>query len=157
MAEAELDLLRQVLAEAEEWVDSGGGPFAAGILLDGEVLALAHNEVVASCDPTAHAEMTAIRMATRGRGTHDLTGAVLVCSCEPCPMCLAAAWWARVGRIVYSATRADASAAGFDDTAVYDEVARPLHERRLPTVRALAADGNRPFEAWARSPNRIPY
>ena len=157
MAEAELDLLRRVLAEAEEWAGSGGGPFAAGILLDGEVLALTHNEVVTSCDPTAHAEMTAIRMATRGRGTHHLTGAVLVCSCEPCPMCLAAAWWARVGRIVYSASRADASAAGFDDIAVYDEVARPLHKRRLPAVRALAADGNRPFEAWARSPNRVPY
>lgn len=157
MPDTELDLLRQVLDEAETWAGVGGGPFAAGILLDGEVLALAHNEVVSSCDPTAHAEMTAIRMATRGRGTHHLTGAVLVCSCEPCPMCLAAAWWARVDRIVYSASRADASAAGFDDSAVYDEVARPLSERHLPAVRALAEDGTRPFEAWARSPNRVPY
>lgn len=156
--EAELALLRRVLAEAEEWAESGGGgPFAAGVLLDGELLALARNEVVSSGDPTAHAEMTALRLAARARGAHDLTGAVLVCSCEPCPMCLAAAWWARVGRIVYAASRADASAVGFDDTAVYEEVCAPLDARRLPVVRALAEEGVRPFQAWVRSPNRVHY
>ncbi len=156
--DAELALLRRVLAEAEEWAESGGGgPFAAGVLLDGELLAMAHNEVVSTADPTAHAEMTALRMAARARGTPHLDGAVLVTSCEPCPMCLGAAWWARVGRIVYSASRADASAVGFDDTAVYQEVAAPLDARRLPIVRALAEEGTRPFEAWARSPNRVHY
>lgn len=158
MDDAELALLRRVLAEAEEWAESGGGgPFAAGVLLDGELLALAHNEVVSTGDPTAHAEITALRQAARVRGTHNLAGAVLVCSCEPCPMCLAAAWWARVGRIVYAGSRADASAVGFDDVAVYEEVAAPLEARRLPVVRALAEEGTRPFRAWARSPNRVFY
>jgi guanine deaminase len=158
VAEAELALLRRVLAEAEEWADSGGGgPFAAAVSFDGEVLALARNEVVAAGDPTAHAEMTALRAAARARGTHDLSGAVLVASAEPCPMCLGAAWWARIDRIVFSAARAEATAAGFDDTILYDEVAAPLDRRRLPMVQALAEDGSRPFHAWARSPNRVPY
>lgn len=158
MAEDELALLRRVLAEAEEWAESGGGgPFAAGVILDGELLALARNEVVATGDPTAHAEMTALRAAARARGTHDLSGAVLVASAEPCPMCLAAAWWARIDRVVFSAGRAEASAAGFDDTLLYEEVAAPLDARRLPVVQALAEEGARPFLAWARSPNRVPY
>jgi tRNA(Arg) A34 adenosine deaminase TadA len=158
VAEAELALLRRVLAEAEEWAESGGGgPFAAGVMLDGELLALARNEVVATGDPTAHAEMTALRAAARARGTHDLSGAVLVASAEPCPMCLAAAWWAHIDRVVFSAGRAEASAAGFDDTLLYDELAAPLDARRLPVVQALAEEGARPFRAWARSPNRVPY
>jgi len=158
VGEAELALLRRVLAEAEEWAESGGGgPFAAAVIFDGSVLALARNEVVATGDPTAHAEMTALRTAARARGTHDLSGAVLVASAEPCPMCLAAAWWARVDRVVFSAGRAEASAAGFDDTLLYDEVAAPLDGRRLPMVQALAEEGSRPFQAWARSPNRVPY
>jgi tRNA(Arg) A34 adenosine deaminase TadA len=158
VAEAEVAVLRRVLAEAEEWAESGGGgPFAAAVILDGEVLALARNEVVATGDPTAHAEMTAVRAAARARGTHDLSGAVLVASAEPCPMCLAAAWWARIGRVVFSAGRAEASAAGFDDALLYDEVAAPLDARRLPVVQALAEEGSRPFQAWARSPNRVPY
>lgn len=158
MAEAELAVLRRVLAEAEEWAESGGGgPFAAAVMLDGEVLALAHNEVVATGDPTAHAEMTAVRAAARARGTHDLSGAVLVASAEPCPMCLGAAWWARIDRVVFSAGRAEASAAGFDDTRLYNEVAAPLDARHLPMVQALAEEGGRPFLAWARSPNRVPY
>jgi tRNA(Arg) A34 adenosine deaminase TadA len=158
VAEAELALLRRVLAEAEEWAESGGGgPFAAGVILDGELLALARNEVVATGDPTAHAEMTALRAAARARGSHDLSGAVLVASAEPCPMCLAAAWWARIDRVVFSAGRAEATAAGFDDTLLYDEMAAPLDARRLPVVQALADEGARPFQAWARSPNRVPY
>jgi tRNA(Arg) A34 adenosine deaminase TadA len=158
VGEAELAVLRRVLAEAEEWAESGGGgPFAAAVTLDGELLALARNEVVASGDPTAHAEMTAIRVAAKARGTHNLSGAVLVASTEPCPMCLAAAWWARIDRVVFAAGRAEASAAGFDDTLLYDEVAAPLDARRLPMVQALAEEGARPFQAWARSPNRIPY
>lgn len=155
---AELDLLRRVLSEAAQWAASGaGGPFAAAVLLDGQVLALARNQVVAMNDPTAHAEMTALRAAARRAGTHDLSGAVLVASCEPCPMCLGAAWWARVSRVVFSAGREEASAAGFDDGVLYDELARPRDARRLPLVQALADEGSAPFAAWAASPNRIPY
>ncbi|MGH9039020.1 MAG: nucleoside deaminase [Acidimicrobiia bacterium] len=156
--DAELDLLRRVLAEAEEWAESGGGgPFAAAVTLDGEVLALARNEVAATGDPTAHAEMTALRTAARVRGNHDLSGAVLVASAEPCPMCLAAAWWARVDRVLFSAGRNEASAAGFDDTALYEELAAPLGSRRLPITQALEEEGTAPFRAWARNPNRVPY
>lgn len=156
--EEEFALLRRVLAEAATWAEGGGGgPFAAGVLRDGEVLALARNQVVAMNDPTAHAEMTALRMAARRLGTHDLSGAVLVVSCEPCPMCVGAAWWARVSRVVYSAGRADAAAAGFDDVVLHEEVALPLDARRLPMIRALVEEGARPFEAWARNPTRVPY
>ncbi|MGH8993663.1 MAG: nucleoside deaminase [Acidimicrobiia bacterium] len=158
VVEAELAVLRRVVAEAEEWAESGGGgPFAAAVMVDGELLTLAHNEVVANADPTAHAEMTALRTAARLRGSHHLSGAVLVTSTEPCPMCLAAAWWARIDRVVFCAGREVASAAGFDDTLIYEELATPLHARRLPVVQALAEEGSRPFQAWARSANRIPY
>lgn len=154
----ELDLLRRVLTEATVWAEGGaGGPFAAGLLMDGELVALARNQVVATHDPTAHAEITALRVAARRLGTHDLSGAALVASCEPCPMCIAAAWWARVSRVVFSGVRADAAAAGFDDVVLYEELAAPLDARRLPMIRALADDGTRPFEAWAQCPTRVPY
>ena len=113
--------------------------------------------MVPDADPTAHAEVVAIRAAARALGSHDLSGAVLYTSCEPCPMCLGAAWWARVDRIVFAADRADAAAADFDDAAIYAEVAAPLESRSLPIARALAEEGRAPFRLWAAKTDRVPY
>jgi len=155
---AEIDLLARLIAEATEWAAGGrGGPFAAAVLYGGEIVGRGRNEVVASGDPTAHAEMLAIRQAAACRGTHDLSGASLVTTCEPCPMCLGAAFWARVDRIVYGATRHAAASSGFDDEALYREVTAPVHRRALPLLRALPERALDPFHAWDANPERRPY
>ncbi|MCX7685858.1 MAG: nucleoside deaminase [Acetobacteraceae bacterium] len=150
-------LLRRAIRLACENVSAGGGPFGAVVAKGGRMLAEGANRVVPDADPTAHAEVVAIRAAARALGTHDLSGAVLYASCEPCPMCLAAAWWARIGRIVFAATRAEAAAAGFDDAAIYEEVAAPLSARRLPIVQALPEAAAEPFRLWAQKADRVPY
>ena len=150
-------LLRRALDLAVASAGSGGGPFGALVARDGAVLGEGTNRVVATADPTAHAEVVALRAACAAAGTHVLDGCVLVTSCEPCPMCLAAAWWARVDRVVFAATRVQAAAAGFDDAAIYAEVAAPLDARRLPIGRALEDASGEPFAAWAANPARSPY
>jgi tRNA(Arg) A34 adenosine deaminase TadA len=149
--------LRRAIGLAVSNARSGGGPFGATVVRDGDVLAEGVNEVVRSADPTAHAEIAAIRAACRATGSHLLTGATLYASTEPCPMCLAAAWWARVERIVFAAGREQAAAAGFDDEDVYAEIAAPAGARRLPIVRLLPDEGHAPFAAWAANPDREPY
>ena len=134
-----------------------GGPFGALVARGGEIVGRGSNRVVAERDPTLHAEVVAIRDACRELGTHDLTGCVLYASCEPCPMCFGAAWWARVDRIVHAASRADAAAAGFDDAAIYADVALPAGARTLATVQLLPEEGWRPFTAWSANPGRVPY
>jgi tRNA(Arg) A34 adenosine deaminase TadA len=154
----EEELLASLIEDACRWALSGrGGPFAAAVARDGVVFGRAHNEVVERGDPSAHAEMLALREAAQALGTHDLSGCVVFTTCEPCPMCLGAAFWARVDRIVYAASRQDAAASGFDDEVLYREVAAPLDERCLPMVRALPAEGRRPFDAWDANPNRQAY
>ena len=155
-------LMRRAVALAEASVADGGGPFGALVVRDGRVLGEASNRVVADADPTAHAEVGALRAAGRLLGTHDLSGCEVYSSCEPCPMCLAALYWARVERVWYAATRADAAAAGFDDEHLYREVALEPDRRELP-VRPLApdpedaVDGTAPFRAWAAFDERTPY
>jgi guanine deaminase len=134
-----------------------GGPFGAVVARGGEIVGRGSNRVVAERDPTLHAEVVAIRDACRELGTHDLSGCVLYASCEPCPMCFGAAWWARVDRIVHAASRADAAAAGFDDAAIYADVALPAGARTLATVQLLPEEGWRPFTAWSANPERVPY
>lgn len=134
-----------------------GGPFGALVVRDGEILAEGENRVLASHDPTAHAEIVALRAAARRLGTHELQGCTLYTSCEPCPMCLGAAWWARVERIVFAATRHDAAAAGFDDAAIYAELTRPLAARVLPIAHVPHPQGRGPFDDWRAKADRIPY
>jgi guanine deaminase len=154
----ETELLREVIEMGVESATTEGGPFGALVAVDGgRVVGRGTNRVISEGDPTLHAEMVAIREACRTLGTHDLSGTVLYASCEPCPMCFGAAYWARVDRIVHAASRADAAAAGFDDAAIHADVARPLDERELVTVQLLAEDGWRPFAAWAANPARVPY
>ncbi|MEX0589620.1 MAG: nucleoside deaminase [Xanthobacteraceae bacterium] len=133
-----------------------GGPFGAIVVFDGKVVGEGRNQVTATNDPTAHAEVVAIREAGKRLDRFDLKGCELFTSCEPCPMCLAAAYWARVDRVVYAATQHEAAAAGFDDAFLYEELAKPIDTRSLRIVRVTTDDEN-PFAVWLANPNRIPY
>jgi len=134
-----------------------GGPFGAVITRGANILARGWNQVTSANDPTAHAEITAIRAAAAAVASFQLRGCVLFTSCEPCPMCLGAAYWARLDRIVFAATRADADAAGFQDGHIYEELARPLHARKLPMQEALRERAVEVFAEWSRLPNKTLY
>lgn len=151
------ELMRRAVALATENVRHGGGPFGAVIARDGEIIAEGVNRVTAAHDPTAHAEVQAIRAAAERLGTHALTGCDIYASCEPCPMCLGAIYWARLDRLFYAATKADAAAAGFDDAFIYRELALDHAARRLPCRCLLSEEGGAPFEAWAGNGDRIEY
>lgn len=139
-------------------VDEGtGGPFGAVVARDGEVLAAAANRVTATNDPTAHAEVVAIREACEKLGRFGLEGCVVYCSCEPCPMCLGALYWARPDAVFYAATAEDAANAGFDDAFIYKELRLPKPERSLPTRRLLAGGAHEPFRRWGELPTRVEY
>lgn len=148
--------LRRAIALASGSPDAGG-PFGAVIARGDDVIAEGRNRVVASTDPTAHAEVVAIREACRALGTHALKGCVLYASCEPCPMCLSAAWWARVDRVVMAATREDAARIGFDDEALYAELSLPLDRRALRVESLLRDEAARAMSAWAADPRSVRY
>jgi guanine deaminase len=150
--------LRMAIEEAVRGVRAGrGGPFGALVVQGDRVLAAACNEVTSRNDPTAHAEIQAIRTACEILGSFQLTDCDVYASCEPCPMCLGALHWARPRAVYFAAGRADAAAAGFDDASIYDELAKPLEARAL-TIERLAFDGaNRPFDVWRGLPGRIRY
>ncbi|MEA4867731.1 MAG: nucleoside deaminase [Rikenellaceae bacterium] len=135
----------------------GGGPFGAVIVKDGKVVSAAGNTVTPDNDPTAHAEVNAIRNACKELKTFDLSGCVLYTSCEPCPMCLSASYWARIGRIYYAAGRDDAAKAGFSDAFIYDQFDLPVNERSLPAERIMEEEGLQPFELWLRNDNKRAY
>lgn len=135
--------------------ETGGGPFGAVIVTPSGGLYPANNTVTATHDPTAHAEVNAIRAAGEGEGTNDLTGAVLYSSSEPCPMCLTAALWARVDRLVYAATIDDAAAAGFDDSSFYRQLRQGVTD--MSVVHDKHPHRLRPFEAWLDNTHRIDY
>jgi guanine deaminase len=149
--------LRQAIALAVESAGTDGGPFGAVVARGDAVISTGTNRVTSSGDPTAHAEIVAIRRAADALQTHDLSGCTLYASTEPCPMCLAATWWARIGEIVFAADRDAAARAGFDDAAIYKEVASDREVRSIPCVQHLAEEGEAPFVAWAANPARQPY
>lgn len=149
--------LREAIELAVTSVAGGGGPFGAVIVRDGEVIARGTNGVVPGCDPTAHAEIVAIRNAANELGTHVLAGCTLYASCEPCPMCFGAIHWARLDRLVWAATREDAAAAGFDDELLYREISLPPDARALPSDQLLRNEGAAAFRAWSEAEGRTPY
>lgn len=156
--EVDLHHLRRAIALSRDKMLAGaGGPFGAVVARGDEVLAEGWNQVTTHCDPTAHAEIVALRGAAARLQQFSLAGCVLYTSCEPCPMCLAAAYWARIDRIVFAATRADAAAGGFDDAFLYEELARPLAQRRLPMGQALHDEAAAVFADWLAKPDRVPY
>lgn len=134
-----------------------GGPFAALVVRDGDVLGRGTNVVTTINDPTAHAEITAIRRACDAQDDFELTGCTLYATCEPCPMCLGAAYWARLDRVYYAATRADAAAAGFDDNRIYEELTKPPPDRQIPMKQQLREEAQRAFEAWLSYEERVEY
>jgi tRNA(Arg) A34 adenosine deaminase TadA len=158
MTEPRDRFLQAALVLAEENARSGrGGPFGAVVVKDGEIVAEGVNLVTGGNDPTAHAEIMAIREACRRLNTFDLSGCELYASCEPCPMCLGAVYWARLDRLVYAATRQDAATAGFDDALIYDEISLAPRDRSLTTIQMAHPGRGLPFAAWAALADRREY
>lgn len=151
------DWLARTIDLATENVANGGGPFGALIVRDGELVAEGQNRVTASLDPTAHAEVVAIRAACQAIGDFSLAGATLYTSCEPCPLCLSAALWARVDRVVYAADRDDAARGGFDDREFYELFARDRSTWDLPVDSVRPANASAPFDAWLEHDHRTDY
>jgi len=138
-------------------VDQGGGPFGAVVVKDGVVIATGVNQVTRNNDPTAHAEVVAIRAACQALGDFQLSGCDLYSSCEPCPMCLGAIFWARPSRVFFAATAADAAAAGFDDHFIYEQIAVPHSERTIPMMQVADEESCRPFERWVSRADKKEY
>lgn len=149
--------MRLAVDLAVENVAAGGGPFGAVIVRDGEVVATGVNRVTANNDPTAHAEVCAIREACSKLNTFDLSGCEIYASCEPCPMCLGAIYWAHIDCIYHGCNAADAAAAGFDDSFIYDELELKRDERKIPNVELGADDARRAFEAWSDKEDKVRY
>ncbi|MBN9741222.1 MULTISPECIES: nucleoside deaminase [Amycolatopsis] len=156
-ADVERAWLAECVRIAEKNVADGGGPFGALVVKDGEIVATGVNRVTPSLDPTAHAEVVAIRAACQALGTFSLAGCVLVSSCEPCPMCLASSLWARVDRVLYTADRDDAARAGFDDRAFYELFENPRETWQTPVSRVSTPEAFAPFSAWLNRSDRIEY
>ena len=151
------DFMRRAIALALDNVRTGGGPFAAVIVKDGRIVAEGVNRVTSSNDPTAHAEVVAIREACRALGDFQLAGCNLYTTCEPCPMCLGAIYWARPARVLYACSAADAAAAGFDDAFIYDELRRAHAARRIPMTQLLRDESLSIFSTWKKLENKTPY
>jgi guanine deaminase len=150
--------LRRAIELARANVLAGtGGPFAALIVRDGEVIAEAANSVTTTNDPTAHGEINAIRKACAALGVFSLTGCEIYSSCEPCPMCLAAIYWARLGALYYGSNQQDAAKAGFDDAFLYEEFRKSSADRSVPAVQLLQAEAWEAFAAWIAVPTKIDY
>ncbi len=149
--------MEEAIALAVENVRRGGGPFAALVVEEGEVIARGANRVTAQSDPTAHAEVEAIRAACARRGDFSLAGCTLYTTCEPCPMCLGAIYWARLDKVVYASTHKEAAAAGFDDAFIYEEIARAPSERQIRMEQTARDEAQRVFEVWAAHEGRAEY
>ena len=150
-------MLRAIEASDENFLSGKGGPFGAVIVRDGEILAVAGNCVTSTNDPTAHAEVMAIREACKTLNTFDLSGCEIYASCEPCPMCLGAIMWARIDKLYYAADRNDAAHAGFDDEVFYSELALPNDQRRLKPTQMLQNKAVKVFGKWLDTTDKTPY
>ncbi len=149
--------MRLAIEKSLESVDNGGGPFGAVIVKDDEVVAVASNSVTLDNDPTAHAEVNAIRMACKKLGTFDLSGCEIYASCEPCPMCLASIYWARIGKLYYANTQTDADKIGFSDNFIYEEFAKPESERSIKVEKMLRNEAIQAFENWKNKKDKTEY
>lgn len=152
-----VEYMKMAAELAEENVKNGGGPFAALVVKDDVVIATGCNRVTDKHDPTAHAEVEAIREATQKLGTHDLSGCSIYASCEPCPMCLGAIYWARLNNLYFGNTRQDAAVIGFDDEFIYQELEKPITERSIPTKQITTNNITRAFELWSQFPDKEEY
>jgi guanine deaminase len=148
---------RAVELSARRMREGAGGPFGAVIVKHGKVIAEGWNKVTSTNDPTAHAEVSAIRSACEALQNFSLAGCDIYTSCEPCPMCLAAIYWARLDRIFFANSREDAAAIGFDDTLIYEEVAKPIDARLIPTFRVELPEAGAVFAEWESMPDKVEY
>lgn len=151
------EFMRRAIELAVENVKSGGGPFGAVIVRDGEIVATGVNRVTPNNDPTAHAEVSAIRAACTKLGTFDLSGCVIYTSCEPCPMCLGAIYWAHLDKIYYGANQHDAAAIDFDDSFIYRELELPVEKRHNPVENILHDEALAPFNLWRDKEDKVEY
>lgn len=151
------ELMRRAIELSVENVANGGGPFGAVIAKDGEIVATGVNRVTANNDPTAHAEVSAIREAATKLGAFDLSGCEIYTSCEPCPMCLGAIYWARLNKVYYGNNKTDAKNIGFDDSFIYDELELPREERKLPSEALLSEEAIKAFRLWDEKSDKIEY
>ena len=148
---------RAIELSRDEMRAGAGGPFAAVIVLDGRIVGEGWNKVTSTNDPTAHAEVSAIRDACEHLGTFSLEGAVMYASCEPCPMCLAAIFWARVSKLYYANSTDDAARIGFDDREIYHQIVLDDTQRDIPMERILASEAIEVFREWEAKPDKVPY
>ncbi|MFT4031979.1 MAG: nucleoside deaminase [Siphonobacter sp.] len=152
------DFMKEAVALSYQGQQAGlGGPFGAIVVKDGVIVGRGHNQVTSTNDPTAHAEVTAIRDACQNLGTYQLTGCEIYTSCEPCPMCLGAIFWARPDRVYYACTHADASDAGFDDSFIYQQVTLAPAQRSIPMIHQPIEGAKEAFEKWKSNQGKIPY
>ena len=150
--------MRRAIALAQEGMDKGaGGPFGAIVVKDGKIIAEGYNKVTSTNDPTAHAEVTAIRMACEALKSFQLDGCVIYTSCEPCPMCLGAIYWARPDKVFYGANREDAAAIDFDDQFIYDEIAKDMSDRQIPFFKVLREEAVPVFTKWSQKTEKTEY
>lgn len=153
----EKDFMQLAINLSIESVDKGGGPFGAVVVRNGEVIAACSNSVTKTNDPTAHAEVNAIREATRKLGRFDLSDCEIYASCEPCPMCLGAIYWAKIKRLYFANTKSDAKEIGFDDSFIYDEIDLPFAKRSLITSQTMREEALKAFDAWRNKGDKIEY
>lgn len=152
------EFMREAIRLSVEKMQAGyGGPFGAVVVRDGQIIARGFNQVTSTNDPTCHAEVDAIRKACIALGTFQLQDCDLYTSCEPCPMCLGAIYWARPRRVFYGNTKQDAAAIGFDDQFIYDEIEKPLNERQIPMREFLRDEAQEGFQAWTEHEARTEY
>jgi guanine deaminase len=150
-------MARAIQLSIDNVLSGCGGPFGAVIVKDGAIVAEGANQVTSTNDPTAHAEVLAIREACRKLGAFDLEGCEIYTSCEPCPMCLGAIYWARLSRVYFGNDDVDAAKIGFDDSLIYRELAQPHSQRRIPMIQMMRDEALAAFRAWQEKPNKIEY
>ena len=157
MTDNDFLFMRRAIDLSLKNVKKGGGPFGAVVTRNGEILAESCNLVTETNDPTAHAEINVIRVAAQKLKTFDLSGCVIYSSCEPCPMCLGAIYWARIDKVVFANTTSDAKSIGFNDALIYEEISRPPEERKIEFRQLLREEALMAFKAWEESENKIEY
>ncbi len=151
------DFLKEAINLSKKSIEIGGGPFGAVVVKNGEIIGIGMNKVVTSKDPTAHAEIVAIRDACSFLKSHELNGCELYSSCEPCPMCLGAIYWARIEKLYFSNSRKDAEEIGFSDKFIYDEIKKEFKNRNILTIQISDNESKKVFEEWKKKKNKIMY
>jgi tRNA(Arg) A34 adenosine deaminase TadA len=157
MEKSHRDFMKEAIRLSKESVQAGGGPFGALIVKDNEIISKSSNSVTKDNDPTAHAEVNAIRKAADSLQSFDLSGCVIYTSCEPCPMCLGAIYWARLDKLYYANTKTDAKDIGFDDSFIYDEIDLPKEKRKLPHIQIMQNEALEAFKLWEQTDEKIEY